>query len=81
VVVAKFATTTQHDAIEGKTQTKDVEYYNLDIIISVGYSVKSKRGTQFRQWASQRLKDYLIKGYALNEKRLEETKLHFLISF
>lgn len=46
--------------------------YNLDVIISVGYRVKSKRGTQFRQWATQRLKDYLVKGYTLNEKRLQQ---------
>lgn len=65
-VVANFATT----AIDGKTY--QVEYYNLDVIISVGYRVKSKQGTQFRQWATQRLKDYLVKGYALNEKRLKE---------
>ena len=51
---------------------KPVAYYNLDVIISVGYRVKSKRGTQFRQWATQRLKDYLVKGYAINQKRLEE---------
>lgn len=72
VVVAKFATTTQHGAIEGKTQTKEVEYYNLDVIISVGYRVKSKRGTQFRQWATARLKEYLVQGYAINEKRLQQ---------
>jgi len=47
-------------------------YYNLDVIISVGYRVKSKQGTQFRQWATQRLKDYLIKGYAINQKRLQQ---------
>ena len=47
-------------------------YYNLDVIISVGYRVHSKRGTQFRIWATQRLKDYLLKGYAVNEKRLKE---------
>ena len=51
---------------------KPVAYYNLDVIISVGYRVKSKQGTQFRQWATQRLKDYLVKGYVLNEKRLKE---------
>ena len=51
---------------------KPVAYYNLDVIISVGYRVKSKQGTQFRQWATQRLKDYLVNGYALNEKRLKE---------
>ena len=70
VVVAKFATTTKHGAIEGKTQTKEVEYYNLDMIISVGYRVKSKNGIVFRKWANKVLKDYLIKGYAVNEKRL-----------
>ena len=76
VVVAKFATTTHHGAIDGKFQTKDVEYYNLDVIISVGYRVKSQRGVQFRQWATQRLKDYLVKGYAINQKRIEENKTH-----
>ena len=51
---------------------KPVAFYNLDVIISVGYRVKSKRGTQFRQWATKRLKDYLVQGYAVNEKRLEQ---------
>ena len=51
---------------------KPVAFYNLDVIISVGYRVKSKRGTQFRQWATKRLKDYLVQGYAINEKRLEQ---------
>jgi actin-related protein len=72
VVCANFAHTTQHGAIKGKTQETTVKYYNLDVIISVGYRVKSKRGTQFRQWATQRLKDYLVKGYSLNEKRLNQ---------
>jgi len=74
LVVAKFATTTQHGAIKGKTQTKKVEYYNLDVIISVGYRVKSKQGTQFRIWANKVLKDYLLKGYALNNRmnRIED---------
>ena len=73
VVVANFATTTQHGAIKGKTQTINVEYYNLDVIISVGYRVKSKQGTQFRIWANKILKDYLLKGYAINNRmnRLE----------
>src|SRR5215204_5763551 len=63
---------------EGKRQVKrEVLHYNLDAIISVGYRVNSKRGTQFRQWATQRLKDYLVKGYAINEKRLEETQQRF----
>ena len=71
MVVAKFATTTQHGAIEGKTQTHMTEYYNLDVIISVGYRVKSQRGIEFRRWANKVLKDYIIKGYAINDKRLE----------
>jgi death-on-curing family protein len=71
-VCAKFAHTTKHGAIEGKTQEKSVKYYNLDAILSVGYRVNSKKGTQFRQWATQRLKDYLVKGYAINQKRLDE---------
>ena len=62
VVVAKFATTTQHGAIQGKTQTLIVDYYNLDVIISAGYRVKSREGTLFRIWASKVLKDYLMKG-------------------
>jgi death-on-curing family protein len=58
---------------EGNRSVKrKLEYYNLDVIISVGYRVKSIRGTQFRQWATQRLKDYLIEGVAINEKRLEQ---------
>lgn len=74
VVIAKFATTTQHGAIKGKTQTILTEYYNLDVIISVGYRVKSKQGTQFRIWANQVLKDYLLKGYAVNNRmnRIED---------
>lgn len=68
VVVANFATTTQHGAIKGKTQTLSVEHYNLDVIISVGYRVKSKQGTQFRIWANNVLKDYLLKGYVLNQR-------------
>ena len=71
VVVAKFATTTRHGALEDKTQTHMVDYYNLDVIISVGYRVKSKNGVAFRKWANKILKDYLIKGYAINEKRLK----------
>lgn len=58
---------------EGKREVKRrVKYYNLDAILSVGYRVNSKRGTQFRQWATQRLKDYLVQGYAINLKRLDE---------
>ena len=64
-VVAKFATT----ATDGKTY--QVEYYNLDMILSVGYRVKSKNGIVFRKWATKVLKDYMLKGYAINQKRLE----------
>jgi len=67
VVARKFRTTTQHGAIKGKTHTRDVLFYNLDVIISVGYRVKSKQGTQFRIWATQRLKKY-IKTQKLIEK-------------
>ena len=72
VVVAKFANTTQHGAIEGKTQTHEIDYFNLEVITSVGYRVKSKRGVQFRQWANKVLKQYLIKGYAVNERMRKE---------
>ena len=64
-VVAKFATT----AADGKTY--NVEYYNLDVIISVGYRVKSPRGTHFRRWATERLKEYMIKGFAMDDERLK----------
>jgi death-on-curing family protein len=58
---------------EGKRQIeRKVRFYNLDVIISVGYRVNSKRGTQFRQWATQRLKDHLVKGYTIHQKRLEQ---------
>lgn len=60
MVVAKFATTTLHGAIEGKTQTHMTEYYNLDVIISVGYRVKSRRGVAFRKWANSVLKQYIF---------------------
>lgn len=64
---------------EGKRKVnRRIKYYNLDVVISVGYRVKSIRGTQFRQWATQRLKDYLVKGYAINEKRIQENKTEFL---
>ena len=65
MVVAKNATTTLNGAIAGQIQRHEVLFYNLDVIISVGYRDKSKRGTQFRIWANSVLKDYLIKGYAV----------------
>lgn len=72
MVCANFAHTTIHGAIKGKNQSKTIKYYNLDVIISVGYRVKSKRGAQFRQWASIRLKEYLFQGYSINKERLEQ---------
>ena len=71
VVVAKFENTTEHGAIDGKTQTHLVDYYNLDMIISIGYRVKSNNGIIFRKWANKILKDYMLKGYAVNKRRLE----------
>ena len=66
--VANFATV-QNES--GRTVTRNIDYYNLDVIISVGYRVRSKEGTKFRQWANQVLKNYMLKGYAVNQKRLE----------
>lgn len=70
-VSAKFAHTTKHGSMPNKTQTKEVIYYNLDMIISVGYRVNSKKGIAFRKWATIVLKDHLLKGYSINQKRLE----------
>ena len=70
-VVAFFATTSAHGAIEGLTQTHMTAFYNLDVIISVGYRVKSIRGTQFRQWATKRIHEYIVKGFALDDERLK----------
>ncbi len=66
--VAKFATV-QNEG--GRSVTRDIEYYNLDVIISVGYRVKSQNGVIFRKWATSILKDYMLKGYAVNQKRLD----------
>ena len=66
--VVKFATV-QNEG--GRTIRRNIEYYNLDVVISVGYRVKSKNGTKFRQWANKILKDYMLKGYAVNQRRLE----------
>ena len=74
VVVAKIATTTQHGAIEGKTQTNTTQFYNLDAIISVGYRVNSLRATNFRIWATSVLKEYMIKGFAMDDERLKQGK-------
>lgn len=71
MVCRNFRHTTQHGAIEGKTQETTSTYYNLDVIISVGYRVKSPQGTQFRIWATQRLREYIIKGFTLNDDRFK----------
>ena len=66
VVCAKFAQTTPHGAMSGEFQTKDVQFYNLDAIISVGYRVNSRTATAFRQWATTVLKQYILKPYVVN---------------
>lgn len=71
VVVAYFATTSEHGAVEGLTQTHMTAFYNLDVIISVGYRVKSVRGTQFRQWATKRIHEYIVKGFTMDDERLK----------
>jgi len=74
VVVKEYLTTTQHGAVKGKTQTTSVKHYNLDVIISVGYRVKSQQGTLFRIWATDKLKDFLLNGYVINNRinRIED---------
>lgn len=71
MVVRKFRITTQHGAMAGKTQSKEVKFYNLDVIISVGYRVKSIQGTRFRQWATERLNEYIVKGFTMDDERLK----------
>ena len=77
VVVAEIATTTQHGAIRGKTQSRETKFYNLDAIISVGYRVNSRRATQFRIWATSILKEYIIKGFVLDDERLKQASTIF----
>ena len=74
VVRRKFRHATKHGAVKGKTQQVSVNYYNLDVIISVGYRVKSKQGTQFRIWATKRLRDHIVKGFTLNDDRFKSGK-------
>ena len=69
---AKFAQVTPHGAIPGKIRTQIVDFYNLDVIISVGYRVKSQRGVEFRRWATSVLKEYLVRGYAVNRERIRQ---------
>jgi hypothetical protein len=71
VVCKDFWHTTQHGALPDKTQQKKVKYYNLDMVLAIGYRVKSKQGILFRNWASQRLKEYIEQGFTLNEERLK----------
>ena len=71
VVVSILENTTQHGAIEGKTQKKIVKYFNLDAVLSVGYRVNSRQATQFRIWATKTLKEYIIKGFVMDDERLK----------
>ncbi len=71
-VCAKIALTTQHGAMAGKTQTKETQFYNLDAIISVGYRVNSRRATRFRIWATGVLREYMTKGFVLDDERLTQ---------
>ena len=77
VVISKMETTTLHGAIPGKTQTKDTQFYNLDAIISVGYRVNYRRATHFRIWATSVLKEYMLKGFAMDDERLKQGKTAF----
>lgn len=70
-VCAKFAHTSAYGAFKEKTQTREIDYYNLDMVISIGYRVNSSKGITFRKWATKILKDYMIKGYAVNQQRLD----------
>lgn len=71
MVVSKMETTTRHGAVQGKTQTNDTKFYNLDAIIAVGYRVNSKKATRFRQWATKTLKEYIQKGFVLNDELMK----------
>lgn len=71
MVVSKMETTTRHGAVQGKTQTNDTKFYNLDAIIAVGYRVNSKKATRFRQWATRTLKEYIQKGFVLNDELMK----------
>ncbi len=78
VVYAKFAQTTRHGAIKGKTQTKMADYYNLDIILAVGYRTNSIRAIKFRKWATKILKQHLINGYTINKKQVGQNYKKFM---
>ena len=72
VVVSKMEITTQHGAMDGKTQSKEVEFYSLDAIIAVGYRVSSLKATRFRQWATKILHEYIKKGFVMDDERLKQ---------
>ena len=77
VVVSKMEITTQHGALADKTQHHEANFYNLDAIISVGYRVNSHKATKFRIWATQILKEYMQKGFAMDDERLKQGKTFF----
>jgi hypothetical protein len=74
--LSKSSTCSILEQVAADGKRRQMNLYNLDMIISIGYRVNSKKATQFRQWATQRLKDYLVQGYAINEKRLAEKDMH-----
>ncbi len=78
VVCAKFAHTTQHGAVKGKTQTRAVEFYNLDIILAVGYRANSSKAIEFRKWATKILKQHLLDGYTINKKQIGQNYEKFM---
>jgi hypothetical protein len=80
VVCRNFRHTTQHGAVAGKTQDKEVKYYNLKAIIAVGYRVNSHRAIEFRKWSTQILHEYIIKGFAMDDERLKQIK-HFGVDY
>ncbi len=77
VVSSILEHTTEHGALEGKTQTQSVKFYNLDAILSIGYRVNSSQATQFRIWATERLKEYIIKGFTMDDERLKTPNYTF----
>ena len=81
VVVSKMEITTQHGAIEGKTQQKETKFYSLDAIISVGYRVNSAKATHFRIWATKILKEFIKKGFVLDDERLKQGKTVFGVDY
>lgn len=78
VVCANFAHTTKHGSLLDKTQTRDIKYYNLDIVLAVGYRTSSNKAIHFRQWATSVLKNYIQNGYAINTHKITEQRLSLL---